>query len=37
MGAMGIREVRRMVGETGRVIFYEDLKETVFDPIFKGD
>jgi ferredoxin len=30
MGAMGIREVRRMRGEVGRAMFYEDLDETTF-------
>jgi ferredoxin len=30
MGAMGIREVRRMRGEAGRAMFYEDLDEETF-------
>lgn len=34
MGAMGIREVRRLRGETGRAMFYDELCERVFDPIF---
>ncbi len=30
MGAMGIREARRLRGEVGRAMFYEDLDETTF-------
>ena len=30
MGAMGIRDVRRLRGEVGRAIFYEDLDRSVF-------
>jgi len=30
MGAMGIREARRMRGEAGRAMFYEDLDEAIF-------
>jgi len=30
MGAMGIREARRIRGEVGRAMFYEDLDETTF-------
>lgn len=35
MGAMGIREVRRLRGELGRVMFAEDLESEVFVPLFK--
>jgi Pyruvate/2-oxoacid:ferredoxin oxidoreductase delta subunit len=34
MGAMGIREVRRLCGETGRCMFFEDLERESFAPIF---
>jgi hypothetical protein len=34
MGAMGLREVRRLRGETGRVMFFEDLERECFAPIF---
>lgn len=34
MGAMGIREARRLRGETGRVMFFEDLEEECFSPVF---
>jgi hypothetical protein len=30
MGAMGIRDARRLRGEVGRAMFYEDLDETTF-------
>ena len=30
MGAMGIREVRRMRGEAGRAMFYEELDQSTF-------
>jgi len=30
MGAMGIRDVRRLRGETGRAMFYEDLDRSTF-------
>jgi len=30
MGAMGIRDVRRLRGETGRAMFYEDLDRSAF-------
>ena len=36
MGAMGIREVRRLRGELGRAMFMEDLETEVFAPIFRG-
>jgi len=35
MGAMGIREVRRLRGEIGRAMFVEDLEGEVFAPLFK--
>ena len=34
MGAMGIREVRRMRGEVGRSMWFEDLEAENFGPIF---
>jgi ferredoxin len=34
MGAMGIREVRRLRGEVGRVMFFKDLEKECFAPIF---
>lgn len=34
MGAMGIREVRRLRGEVGRCMFFEDLEREIFGPIF---
>jgi ferredoxin len=34
LGAMGIREVRRLRGETGRVMFFRDLEEEYFAPLF---
>lgn len=30
MGAMGIRDVRRLRGETGRAVFYEDIDKDIF-------
>ena len=33
MGAMGIREARRLRGETGRAIFYEDAERDAFSNI----
>jgi hypothetical protein len=30
MGAMGMREVRRLRGEMGRAMFFEDLEREVF-------
>ncbi len=35
MGAMGIREVRRLRGELGRAMFSEDLEGEIFAPLFK--
>ncbi len=34
MGAMGIREVRRLRGELGRAMFFEDLERENFGPLF---
>jgi len=34
LGAMGIREVRRLRGETGRCMFFEDLEREVFGRLF---
>ena len=34
LGAMGIREVRRMRGETGRCMFFEDLERETFGRLF---
>ena len=34
MGAMGIREARRLRGEVGRAMFFDDLEEENFAPIF---
>ncbi|MBN1516523.1 hypothetical protein JXA32_08125 [Candidatus Sumerlaeota bacterium] len=34
LGAMGIREARRLRGETGRSMFFEDLEEATFGRIF---
>ncbi len=36
MGAMGIREARRLRGETGRAIFYEDAEKDAFANIQGG-
>ncbi len=36
MGAMGIREVRRLRGELGRAIFYEDVERESFSDIEGG-
>jgi len=35
MGAMGIREVRRLRGEMGRAMFAEELEGEIFAPLFK--
>lgn len=35
MGAMGIRDARRLRGELGRAMFVEDLESEVFRPIFE--
>ena len=34
MGAMGIREARRLRGEVGRAMLFEDLEKMSFAPIF---
>ncbi len=34
MGAMGIREARRLRGETGRCMFFKDLEESTFGRLF---
>lgn len=34
LGAMGIREVRRLRGEVGRCMFFEDLEREIFGPLF---
>jgi glutamate synthase domain-containing protein 2/NAD-dependent dihydropyrimidine dehydrogenase PreA subunit len=34
LGAMGLREVRRLRGETGRAMFLDDLEEECFAPLF---
>ena len=34
LGAMGMREVRRLRGEVGRAMFKEDLDKEIFAPIF---
>ena len=34
LGAMGIREARRLRGETGRAMFFDDLERESFGPIF---
>jgi glutamate synthase domain-containing protein 2 len=35
MGAMGIRDARRLRGETGRAMFFEDLDEATFGSMAK--
>ncbi len=35
MGAMGIREARRLRGESGRAIFFEDIDRETFGRLFK--
>jgi hypothetical protein len=34
LGAMGMREVRRLRGEVGRAMFIEDLEKEIFAPLF---
>jgi hypothetical protein len=34
MGAMGIRDARRLRGEVGRALFFEELEEATFGKIF---
>jgi glutamate synthase domain-containing protein 2 len=36
MGAMGIREARRLRGESGRAIFFEEIDRDTFGNIFKN-
>jgi ferredoxin len=36
LGAMGMREVRRLRGEYGRAMFYEDLERETFQELFAG-
>ena len=36
LGAMGIREVRRLRGETGRAIFQEEVEREVFAEMTGG-
>ena len=35
MGAMGIREARRLRGETGRAIFFDEIDKDTFGKLFK--
>ena len=37
MGAMGIREARRLRGESGRAIFFEEIDKESFGKLFKKD
>jgi len=37
LGAMGLREVRRLRGELGRAIFYEEVERESFAGIAGGD
>ena len=34
MGAMGIREARRLRGESGRAIFFEEIDKATFGKLF---
>ncbi len=34
LGAMGLREVRRLRGEVGRAIFFDDIEKDTFDKVF---
>jgi len=34
LGAMGLREVRRLRGEVGRAIFFEVIEKETFDKVF---
>jgi hypothetical protein len=34
MGAMGIRDARRLRGDTGRAMFFEQLEEEIFGKLF---
>jgi hypothetical protein len=35
MGAMGMREARRLRGDTGRAMFKDELEEEIYGPIFR--
>jgi len=37
LGAMGLREVRRLRGELGRAIFYEDVEREAFAGVQGGE
>jgi hypothetical protein len=37
MGAMGIRDIRRLRGESGRAMFFEEIDKETFGKIFSGD
>ena len=37
MGAMGIREARRLRGESGRAIFFEEIDKDTFGNLFKSE
>lgn len=37
LGAMGIRDVRRLRGEMGRAMFYEEVEMECFASVFKGE
>jgi len=37
MGAMGIREARRLRGEIGRAIFYEEAEKDAFASLQGGE
>ena len=34
LGAMGLREVRRLRGEVGRAMFVDELQREIFGPLF---
>jgi len=34
MGAMGMREARRLRGDVGRAMFFEELEEEIFGTLF---
>jgi hypothetical protein len=36
MGAMGIREARRLRGETGRAIFFDEIDKDIFGKLFQN-
>ncbi|RLI18866.1 hypothetical protein DRO54_09595, partial [Candidatus Bathyarchaeota archaeon] len=36
LGAMGLREIRRLRGEVGRTMFFDDLEKENFAPIFEN-